>query len=196
MKNRPILGMLFALACMSMIVLPSTATAVTHTKHITSVDWAGGHPVVTHQVKVWTTAPLDSDQDGIANADDPCPQEPYSESGCPPAPPPTSAPTRNAPVLPATPATSSDTQAYVPSSSASGGAFAAIRACESGGNYATDTGNGFYGAYQFTQSTWDSVAPSGYAGTNPASAPPSVQDQAAATLYAQSGSSPWPVCGQ
>lgn len=33
-----------------------------------------------------------------------------------------------------------------------------LRMCESGGNYAINTGNGFYGAYQFMISTWDSVA--------------------------------------
>lgn len=33
-----------------------------------------------------------------------------------------------------------------------------LRQCESGGNYRTNTGNGFYGAYQFMISTWDRVA--------------------------------------
>lgn len=33
-----------------------------------------------------------------------------------------------------------------------------LRMCESGGNYAINTGNGFYGAYQFMITTWDSVA--------------------------------------
>jgi len=33
------------------------------------------------------------------------------------------------------------------------------RMCESGGNYATNTGNGFYGAYQFTISTWHWAGP-------------------------------------
>src|SRR3954453_19350979 len=47
-----------------------------------------------------------------------------------------------------------------------GGVLASIRRCESGGNYATDTGNGFYGAYQFTQSSWEAVGGSG----NPAAA--------------------------
>ena len=42
----------------------------------------------------------------------------------------------------------------------------AIAACESGGNPATNTGNGFYGKYQFTQTTWASVGGSG----NPAAA--------------------------
>lgn len=62
--------------------------------------------------------------------------------------------------------------------------------CESGGNYATDTGNGYYGAYQFDQQTWDAYAPSGYDGTNPADAPPSVQDAAAASVPYDA----WPNC--
>ncbi len=31
--------------------------------------------------------------------------------------------------------------------------------CESGGNYKINTGNGFYGAYQFMASTWQRIAP-------------------------------------
>ena len=68
----------------------------------------------------------------------------------------------------------------------------AIAACESGGNPSTDTGNGFYGKYQFTQSTWESVGGTG----NPAAASEAEQDARAAQLYAQQGSSPWPVCGR
>jgi hypothetical protein len=68
----------------------------------------------------------------------------------------------------------------------------AIAACESGGNPATNTGNGFYGKYQFTQSTWQSVGGTG----NPAAASESEQDARAAQLYAQQGSAPWPVCGR
>ena len=33
-----------------------------------------------------------------------------------------------------------------------------LRQCESGGNYAINTGNGFYGAYQFMISTWNNIA--------------------------------------
>ena len=72
------------------------------------------------------------------------------------------------------------------------GHLQAIAACESGGNYSTNTGNGFYGAYQFTQETWASVGGTG----NPAAASPAEQAKRAALLYAQQGSSPWPVCGQ
>lgn len=64
--------------------------------------------------------------------------------------------------------------------------------CESGGSggYSADTGNGYYGAYQFDQTTWDAYAPEGYAGTNPASAPPEVQDAVAAAVPYDA----WPNC--
>lgn len=84
--------------------------------------------------------------------------------------------------------------ASAPSYSGGGGAggnLASIRACESGGNYSTNTGNGYYGAYQFDQQTWNSVGGSG----NPADASPSEQDARAQALIAQRGTSPWPNCG-
>jgi hypothetical protein len=68
----------------------------------------------------------------------------------------------------------------------------AIAACESGGNPAADTGNGFYGKYQFDLGTWQSVGGTG----NPAQASEAEQDRRAATLYARAGASPWPVCGR
>jgi uncharacterized protein YabE (DUF348 family) len=49
-----------------------------------------------------------------------------------------------------------------------------LRDCESGGNYSDDTGNGYYGAYQFSEGTWER---DGYTGL-PSDAAPSVQDQA------------------
>jgi hypothetical protein len=67
----------------------------------------------------------------------------------------------------------------------------AIAACESGGNPQTDTGNGFYGKYQFDLPTWHAVGGSG----NPADASEAEQDRRAAILYAREGASPWPVCG-
>lgn len=90
-----------------------------------------------------------------------------------------------------TPTSAPVTHSAVASSSGggSGGVWACIRQHESGGNYAENTGNGFYGAYQFTQQTWNSLGLSG----NPASASPATQDAAAAKLQAQSGWGPWPV---
>lgn len=75
-----------------------------------------------------------------------------------------------------------------------GEALAILRQCESGGNYQINTGNGFYGAYQFVPSTWDGVAPPGYVGVLPNQAPPEIQDLAATTLYQRSGWGPWPGC--
>ena len=68
----------------------------------------------------------------------------------------------------------------------------AIAACESGGDPTIVSADGSYrGKYQFSFETWASVGGSG----DPAAAPESEQDYRAALLYAQSGSSPWPVCG-
>jgi hypothetical protein len=66
-----------------------------------------------------------------------------------------------------------------------------IAECESGGDPTTDTGNGYYGKYQFSRATWRRMGGSG----NPAHAPEAEQDQRAAALYAREGSAPWPSCG-
>jgi transglycosylase-like protein len=71
-------------------------------------------------------------------------------------------------------------------------ALEAIAACESGGNPQTDTGNSFYGKYQFTLATWQAVGGAG----NPAQASEAEQDRRAAALLAQAGPGQWPVCGQ
>ena len=65
-----------------------------------------------------------------------------------------------------------------------------LRMCESGGNYRDNTGNGYYGAYQFALSTWSNL---GYSGL-PSNAPPPEQDQAATTLVQRSGWGQWPTC--
>jgi len=70
--------------------------------------------------------------------------------------------------------------------------WAQLRQCESGGNYSTNTGNGYYGAYQFSARTWASL---GYSGL-PSDAAPAVQDEAALRLAQRSGFGQWPVCGQ
>jgi resuscitation-promoting factor RpfA len=68
--------------------------------------------------------------------------------------------------------------------------WAKLRMCESSGNYAVNTGNGYYGAYQFNLPTWRGL---GYQGL-PSEAAPAVQDQAAQRLYAARGWEPWPAC--
>jgi hypothetical protein len=69
-----------------------------------------------------------------------------------------------------------------------GGILAKIRQKESGGNYATNTGNGYYGAYQFNLQTWRGVGGSGL----PSDASPAEQDMRAQMLYERRGCNPWP----
>ena len=69
-----------------------------------------------------------------------------------------------------------------------GGILARVRSRESSNNYATNTGNGYYGAYQFDLGTWRSVGGTGL----PSNASPAEQDMRAQMLYNQRGCSPWP----
>ena len=72
--------------------------------------------------------------------------------------------------------------------------WAALRKCESGGNYGAISPNGKYrGAYQFDYRTWAGVGPGG---GDPAAASRTEQDRRAKILYSQRGRSPWPICGR
>ncbi len=83
--------------------------------------------------------------------------------------------------------------AMAPSAQAADGDdFARLRMCESGNHYAANTGNGFYGAYQFDARTWHGL---GYSAL-PSNASPSTQDAAANELQAQRGWQPWPGCSR
>jgi hypothetical protein len=73
--------------------------------------------------------------------------------------------------------------------------LAKLRACEVRGQarpYQTNTGNGFYGAYQFTISSWTAVGGSGL----PSNAPPAEQDYRAVRLLHLQGPGAWPVCSR
>ena len=108
-----------------------------------------------------------------------------------------------APTAPAAPAVSAD-PASVPAAppasaaastgSAGGVNWSAIAACESSGNWAASTGNGFYGGLQFTEQTW-----LGYGGGQYASsanlATPAQQVAVAQRVLAGQGIGAWPVCG-
>jgi hypothetical protein len=78
--------------------------------------------------------------------------------------------------------------------------WAALRDCESGGDYTITNPSGKYrGAYQFDRSTWNSVAgrhdPS-LVGVDPSAASPADQDAMALALYIERGDQPWPHCGR
>ena len=65
-----------------------------------------------------------------------------------------------------------------------------VAACESGGNWHINTGNGYYGGLQFSLATWR-----GYGGAgNPAAASKSTQIAIAEKVLAGQGWGAWPVC--
>jgi resuscitation-promoting factor RpfB len=90
-------------------------------------------------------------------------------------------------------APSTSSAAAQPSGASLSGVWACIAQHESGGNPAANTGNGFYGAFQFTLASWQAVGgPPGL----PSNYPLSVQLHYAEVLQAQSGWGNWPVSSQ
>lgn len=68
----------------------------------------------------------------------------------------------------------------------------AVAKCESGDNWAINTGNGFHGGLQFTLSTWHSNGGSGM----PESAGRDEQIRVAENVLHSQGIGAWPVCGR
>jgi hypothetical protein len=68
----------------------------------------------------------------------------------------------------------------------------AIAQCESGGNWAISTGNGYYGGLQFTMGTWRANGGSG----SPHNASRDEQIQVAENVLHTQGLRAWPVCGR
>ncbi|MBW0016964.1 MAG: transglycosylase family protein [Mycobacterium sp.] len=67
----------------------------------------------------------------------------------------------------------------------------AIAQCESGGNWAANTGNGEYGGLQFKPATWSQFGGVG----NPAANSREQQITVADRVFAEDGLEPWPKCG-
>jgi uncharacterized protein YabE (DUF348 family) len=81
-----------------------------------------------------------------------------------------------------------------PALSSNGLNWDALAACESGGNWHINTGNGFYGGVQFDSGTWLSNGGGAYA-PRADLATREEQIAIATKVYNARGSSPWPVCG-
>lgn len=112
-----------------------------------------------------------------------------------PLPAPASAPSPAAVSQPAAeaPATEESSSPAPAAPAAGAGVWDAIAACESGGNWAINTGNGFFGGLQFTQSTWQAYGGLNYA----ARADLASRDQQIAVaeqVQAGQGWGAWPVC--
>ena len=67
-----------------------------------------------------------------------------------------------------------------------------IAQCESGGNWATNTGNGYYGGLQFSLGTWQSYGGSGL----PSDASRETQIAIAIKVQQAQGWGAWPVCSR
>ncbi|GAA1493785.1 transglycosylase family protein [Curtobacterium herbarum] len=80
--------------------------------------------------------------------------------------------------------------AAAPASAADGSTWDALAACESSGNWAANTGNGYYGGLQFTQSTWTANGGTG----SPAGASRETQIAVAENVLASQGWGAWPAC--
>ena len=68
-----------------------------------------------------------------------------------------------------------------------------VAACESGGNWAINTGNGYYGGLQFSHSTWLAYGGGAYAGTADR-ATKAQQIAIAQRVLAAQGPGAWPTC--
>jgi LysM repeat protein len=87
---------------------------------------------------------------------------------------------------------SSSSSRHSSGSVASGGVWDRLAQCESGGNWSTNTGNGFYGGLQFTQSSWRAAGGSG----SPQHAGRSEQIRVAQNLQKMQGWGAWPTCSR
>lgn len=73
--------------------------------------------------------------------------------------------------------------------------WSGVAQCESSGNWHINTGNGYYGGLQFTQSTWDAYGGQRYAARADL-ASESQQITIAERVLAGQGIGAWPVCGK
>jgi Transglycosylase-like domain len=83
--------------------------------------------------------------------------------------------------------------APAPTRHTSGSVWDTIAACESGGNWAINTGNGYYGGLQFAQGTWEAHGGLAYA-PRADLASPAEQIAVAERTLASQGWGAWPAC--
>jgi hypothetical protein len=130
----------------------------------------------------------------------PAPDAPPAQDAPPPAPeappapdapaPDAPAPDAPAPDAPAPPV--DDAPAPEPVHRAYSVNWDAIAGCESGGNWAISTGNGYAGGLQFTPSTWHSNGGAG----SPNGSSREEQIRVAENVLHSQGIGAWPVCGR
>jgi hypothetical protein len=90
----------------------------------------------------------------------------------------------------ARPASSTSTASVPNYDPGDGSVWDRIAACESGGNWAINTGNGYYGGLQFNLGTWRANGGTGM----PQDASRAEQIRVAQNVQASQGWGAWPVC--
>lgn len=85
-----------------------------------------------------------------------------------------------------------DTQTQTQADSSDNAVWDKLAQLESGGNWNTNTGNGYYGGLQFSLPTWRAVGGSGL----PSDASKEEQIMRAKILQARSGWGQWPACAR
>jgi hypothetical protein len=88
----------------------------------------------------------------------------------------------------------STTDGPPPPPAPSGHDWTAVARCESGGDWSINTGNGYYGGLQFSQTTWDAFGGDAYA-PRADLATQGQQIAVAEKVLAVQGPGAWPVCG-
>lgn len=83
----------------------------------------------------------------------------------------------------------------LPANAASESTWDAVAQCESGGDWSINTGNGYYGGLQFSQSTWAAYGGTSYA-SNASQASKSQQIAVAERVLQAQGPGAWPVCSK
>jgi hypothetical protein len=114
---------------------------------------------------------------------------PTTTTTAPPPPPPTTAPPTTAPPMTTPPVNIQPGSGQLgdPNLDAS---WDKLAQCESGGNWAINTGNGYYGGIQFSLSTWQGLGGTGL----PSDHPREVQIAMGKKLWQTSGWAAWPAC--
>lgn len=130
---------------------------------------------------------------GVALDAPPAPDGPPPPDAAPgaPAPPPPGAPAPPPSGAPLPPASDAAPGAPAPPAEAYSVDWDAIAACESGGNWSINTGNGYYGGLQFTPGTWRANGGAGL----PQNASRAEQIRVAENVLHSQGIGAWPVCG-
>lgn len=130
----------------------------------------------------------------VPAVDEKLPNRPLPANATPPSPAASTAAATSSPAYqPPRPQPVPQVQTVSAPTAVSGSVWDSIAACESGDNWAINTGNGFYGGLQFTQSTWLGYGGGAYA-SRADLASRDAQIAIAKKVQAGQGWGAWPVC--